>query len=198
MSIATKTGDRGETGLLFGVRVSKADLRISAVGDVDELCAAIGLIKPLLHASDPTLAPVIYILSNIQQKLTLLMGELSTEPEHLDTYVNKYGSINEENLTNLEKDLDVLEASVPKQKDWVLYGATVLGAQADFASKVCRRAERAMCRLDYHKERTLVFKYINRLSDYLHLLARWFDNAPTDIRIAEETLNTEENEKQSE
>ena len=198
MSIATKTGDSGNTGVLFGVRVSKADLRISAVGDVDELCAAIGLIKPLLHSSDPTLGPLVYILSNIQQKLTLLMGELSTEPEHLDTYVTKYGSINDEHLVNLETDLYALEAIVPKQKDWVLYGATVLGAQADFASKVCRRAERAMCRLDYHKERTLVYKYINRLSDYLHLLARWFDNTPTNIRTEEETTNTQENEQQPE
>ena len=129
------------------------------------------------------------------------MGELSTEPEHLDTYVNKYGSINEEHLTNLETDLYALEAVVPKQKDWVLYGATVLGAQADFASKVCRRAERAMCRLDYHKERTLVYKYINRLSDYLHLLARWFDNVPTNLSPEEEneeTSNTQENEQQPE
>lgn len=192
MSIATKTGDKGSTSLLFGDRVSKADLRIDAVGGVDEVCAAIGLIKPLLHPSDSTLAPIIYILSNIQQKLTLLMGELATEAEHLDDYVNKYGSINDEHLSNLEADLASLEKSLPKQKDWVLYGATVLGAQADFASKVCRRAERAMCRLDYHKKRTLVFKYINRLSDYLHLLARWFDNTPTNPQTSTETETNEQ------
>lgn len=194
MSIATKTGDKGDTGLLFGVRVSKADARIEAVGSVDELCAAIGLLKPLLHPDDPTLGAIIYILSNIQQKLTLLMGELSTEQEHIEEYVTKYGSITEEHLKNLETDLVTLEQTLPKQKDWVLYGTTVLGAQADWASKICRRAERSMCRLEYHKERALIFKYINRLSDYLHLLARWFDNTSAAPKEAGEASTTKENE----
>lgn len=187
MSIATKTGDKGTTGLLFGARVSKACPRINTVGEIDELCAAIGLIKPQLIKDNDEHIKQHRFLSAIQKNLTRFMGEVSTEASDRNRYVDTYGSINDNDLQVLEEYLTTLEESLPKQKGWVVYGDTEIGARTDFAAKLCRRAERALVNLDDSEKekywslqalppRAVLLQYINRLSDYLHLLARYFDN----------------------
>lgn len=184
MSIATKTGDKGTTGLLFGTRVSKADKRIAVVGDIDELCAALGLIKPCIRrfVMNPYYPD---LLTSIQRALTFFMGEVATEPSKRKSYVEKYDCLTVENLARVEEEIDTLEKNPnTKQTDWVMYGQSEIGAHCDFASKVCRRAERSfsiVCeqeQLENPEEhlRPVLAQYINRLSDLLHLLARYFDS----------------------
>jgi cob(I)alamin adenosyltransferase len=182
MKIATKTGDNGTTGLLFGLRVSKTDKRIAAVGDVDELNAAIGLIRPALWNYDlPRHKPVdkeyYAYLKKIQHSLTLLMGELATEESKLEQYASKYSAITEEDLAILDAQVVKLENTQEiEQKDWVLYGGSDIGSKFDFASKVCRRAERSYLHLNSENAyRPVLGKYLNRLSDFFHLLGRYYD-----------------------
>jgi cob(I)alamin adenosyltransferase len=192
MKIATKTGDNGTTGLLFGLRVSKTDKRIAAVGDVDELNAAIGLIRPALwnHAlprHEPVDKEYYAYLKKIQHNLTLLMGELATEESKLEQYASKYSAITEEDLAVLDAQVIKLENTQEiEQKDWVLYGGSDIGSKFDFASKVCRRAERSYLHLNpknvyrpvglyTYVYRPVLGKYLNRLSDFFHLLGRYYD-----------------------
>ena len=176
MKIATKTGDKGTTGLLFGKRVSKADKHIAAVGDVDELNAAIGLIKPALWKFEQGKGYYSF-LKSIQHNLTLLMGELATEAENLESYSTKYSALSQEHLDELEAEVEKMENNPElEQKGWVLYGNSEVGSKFDFASKVCRRAERTFVILDdKNVYRPLLLKYLNRLSDFLHLCARQYD-----------------------
>jgi cob(I)alamin adenosyltransferase len=182
MSIATKTGDNGTTGRLYGSRVSKTSAHIASVGDIDELNAAMGLARA--HMSSSIYAST---LQHIQKSLTLLMGEVVAEPEKRKEYYTKFNSLDDYDLSRLEDELNALEKDPrTKQKDWVLYGNSLIGAHCDFASKVCRRAERTLLAVKEYEDtlelnseqslRPLLYKYINRLSDFLHLLARYFDS----------------------
>lgn len=167
MKVATKTGDKGITGLLSGERLPKSDEVFDTLGDLDELSAAIGLAKVLSSSKD--------ILSGIQVNLINIMGELAY---YKNDYNEKFGSLHNDNLIILDSHVDLLQNRKElEQTDWVLYGKTELGARLDFASKVCRRAERKIVGLKFgHLDsNTLIIKYINRLSDYLYLLAREAD-----------------------
>jgi cob(I)alamin adenosyltransferase len=182
MSIATKTGDSGTTGRLYGSRVSKTSPHITSVGDIDELNAAMGSARA--HMSSSIYASTI---QHIQKSLTLLMGEVVAEPEKRKEYYTKFNSLDDYDLIRLEDELASLEKDPrTKQKDWVLYGNSIIGANCDFAAKVCRRAERSLLLVKEYEDtltlsteeslRPLLFKYINRLSDFLHVLARYFDS----------------------
>jgi cob(I)alamin adenosyltransferase len=183
MSIATKTGDKGTTGMLFGARVSKFDQRIAAVGDIDELNAALGLVKRQLVRKENT-RDYVHEFDTIQRQLTWLMGEVATEPDKRAEYVSKYPYITIEHLEQLEDSLQIYESSTnTKQTDWVMYGNSDASALCDFASKVCRRAERSFliakneeqCESDSHQYRPLLAMYLNRLSDFLYVVARYYD-----------------------
>jgi len=184
MSIATKTGDKGTTSLLYGYRVSKSDKSIAAVGDIDELSAAIGMIKPLIRkCSFKDYYPG--YLENVQRVLTFFMGEVVTEAQKRASYIEKFDFVNQLHLDRLDLEIKKLEENPStKQTDWIMYGDSEIGAHCDFASKICRRAERTFSlakeqeqvenpELDY---RPILSQYINRLSDFLHLLARYFDS----------------------
>lgn len=184
MSIATKTGDQGTTSLLYGVRVSKADKRIAAVGDIDELNAALGLIKTPLKKIVMS-AHYLGLLENVQRTLTYFMGEVVTEGSKRKSYIEKFSCVTQENLKSLEMEIERLEKDPStKQTDWIMYGQSEIGAFFDFASKVCRRAERSFSTAKEEEQvsnpeydyRPILSQYINRLSDLLHLLARYYDN----------------------
>jgi ATP:cob(I)alamin adenosyltransferase len=173
MSIATKTGDKGTTGTLFGERIRKSDKVIHAVGDIDELNAALGIVKAQLKARTDTWE---YkdILEGFQRTLTYYMGELSAG-EETKSYAEKYTSVSLDDVDKLNNMVLDLEKILPRQKDWVLYGESLIGSYFDFASKVCRRAERSVVVLmDDVPIRPELLQYINRLSDLLYLLARQF------------------------
>ena len=167
MSIATRTGDEGTTGLMYGRRVRKDSPRVEAYGEVDELNACLGLARA--HASGEVRGN----LETVQKALVGLMGELAVSPEDLARYESDgYARLKEEDLAFLDGQIEFLESLAPKAKGWSMPGGSVVGAALDLARTVCRRSERAVWRLgeEEGKVRSLIPKYLNRLSDLLWLL----------------------------
>lgn len=163
MSIYTKSGDRGETGLLGGLRISKTDRRIAAIGCVDELNAALGVLR-----TQKTAEPIDTLLERIQHELFCLGAELA-DPQ------KKYTAalIHESNIKSLEREIDRIELKLPKLKHFILPTGTAFSAQAHFSRAVCRRTERTLIKL--HRKEPLNAEipiYINRLSDLFFMLAR--------------------------
>lgn len=173
MSIATKTGDDGTTGLMFNRRVSKTDPRVEVCGSVDELTAALGLARATAEQNfvrDQLLV--------IQKDLIGLMGEVGTLPEDLPRYIQGgFARVTPELTRKLDEVIAQIEAQNVAPNDWALPGATASSAALDVARATCRRAERRICSLQeagqlQNKE---VVVYLNRLSDALWLLARWVE-----------------------
>lgn len=169
MSIATKTGDQGTTGLMYNRRVSKCHPRVEAYGSVDELNAALGLAR-----ASATDAFVSGNLLGIQQDLVTLMGELATGTEDLPRYAKDgFTLVSAEMTAKLDRLVAEIEAQSITFKGWATPGATLDSAALDVARTVCRRAERAVVRLRKHEEvPPIVVVYLNRLSDLLFVLAR--------------------------
>jgi len=169
MSIATRTGDGGTTALMYGRRVSKDSLRVEAYGEVDELNACLGLARAGAERRDKVL------LEKIQKALVGLMGELAVDPEDLIRYeADGYAQLKEADLALLDGEIILLEKAVPEAKGWSTPGGSLAGAALALARTVCRRAERGVWKLEKKegKVRTLIPKYLNRLSDLLWLLER--------------------------
>jgi cob(I)alamin adenosyltransferase len=170
MSIATKTGDSGQTRLMYNRRVSKCHPRVEAYGAVDELNAALGLARA--SAANPAQNSR---LESIQKDLVILMGELATQPEDLPRYVKDGYSLATGDLT-AKVDLIVREIEGRKIsfKGWATPGANVAAATLDVARTACRRAERRVCALQEAGElqNAEIIVYLNRLSDALWLMAR--------------------------
>jgi cob(I)alamin adenosyltransferase len=172
MSIVTKTGDKGETSLMFGHRVSKGDARVDAYGCVDELTAALGLARSI--ATDKFISDEILAA---QKDLIIVMGELATAPSDRERYVKDGFHVTTaamiDRITAVIVDLEKDKSLYPK--DWVIPGGTTISAALDFARTTCRRAERHIARFmanaeDFNAE---ILRYLNRLSDLLWILARY-------------------------
>ncbi|MCA6065157.1 cob(I)yrinic acid a,c-diamide adenosyltransferase [Thalassolituus marinus] len=158
--IATRTGDRGETGLGDGSRVSKSSERIHAIGEVDELNSWVGLLRAELTGDDE-LQP---LLHQIQHDLFDLGGELS---------VPGFNALNEALLTDIENQLEILNDTLPPLKDFILPGGSRAASLAHMVRTVCRRAERALVALTEHEDISgLSLQYLNRLSDLMFVMAR--------------------------
>jgi cob(I)alamin adenosyltransferase len=171
LSIATKTGDAGETSLMYGRRVPKTDPRVEAYGCVDELNAALGLARAADHES-----LVSEQILSIQKELITVMGELATAPEDLPRYQKDGFSLTTSAMVDrLTGQVEYLEKDKSLYgKGWVMPGNTPVGAALDFARTVCRRAERQVASLDHSKQpNNEILRYLNRLSDLCWLLARF-------------------------
>jgi cob(I)alamin adenosyltransferase len=168
MKIYTKTGDKGTTSLIGGTKVSKSHLRIEAYGTVDELNSYIGLCKDLL-----TDKPGILILQEIQDRLFTIGSSLASDPAKEPKM--KIPDLKEEDVTLLEKEMDKMNETMPVMKNFILPGGHVTVSHLHIARCVCRRAERCCVRLESesHEVEPIVVKYLNRLSDYLFVLARF-------------------------
>jgi len=170
MSIATKTGDSGTTGLMYNRRVSKCHPRVEAYGAVDELNTALGLAR----ASAPNPAHQSR-LEHIQKDLVILMGELATQAEDLSRYAKDgYSIVTNELTAKLDHLVREIEAQKISFKGWATPGANLAAATLDVARTACRRAERRVCALQeagqLHNVEIII--YLNRLSDVLWLMAR--------------------------
>ena len=172
MSIVTKTGDKGETSLMYGHRVSKSDTRVDAYGCIDELTAALGLARSVStdkFISDEILA--------VQKDLIVVMGELATEHNDRERYVKDGFQLTTaamvDRVTAVIVDLEKDESLYPK--DWVIPGAIPVSAALDFARTTCRRAERhiATVRTNESDFNIEILRYLNRLSDLCWILARY-------------------------
>jgi len=174
MSIATKTGDKGETSLMYGRRVLKSDIQVEAYGCVDELTSALGLARAL--SEDANLKGQILA---IQKELITVMGELATRPEDRERYLKDgFKSVTGEMVDGLTEQIDELEKNRKLVfKDWVIPGAGPTSAALDLARTTCRRAERAVITLarDTKNFNGEVIRYLNRLSDLCWLFARCED-----------------------
>lgn len=177
MSIITKTGDDGMTGLMYGRRVPKNHPRIEACGSVDELTSTLGVARAA--AAGDFLSQR---LLEIQKDLVTVMGELGTAPEDWPRYQQDgFPVVTAAMTAKLEQMAATMEAELGPFKDWVIPGANGSAALLDLARAICRRAERQVFGL--HQVQPLanqeMLVYFNRLSDVLWLLARWSERQGT-------------------
>jgi cob(I)alamin adenosyltransferase len=162
----TKTGDAGETGLFDGTRVSKADPRVAAFGDVDELNAWLGVVRA--QNSDPEIEGM---LEQIQRDLFALGALLADPRQRIAARVGK-ATVTDADVTRLERWIDGFEAGLPRLRRFVLAGGGVTGASLHLGRTVCRRAERSVVALGPGAVMPVVVIYLNRLSDLLFAMAR--------------------------
>ena len=161
--IYTKGGDKGKTSLVGGSRVSKSNVIIDAIGNVDELNALLGLAVCDLKK------PFISILKNIQNDLFDIGADIATP-------INKKGTvlrINKNYIFYLEKEIDKINNNLPTLNSFILPGGSKISSIIHLARTVNRRCERSVVKLnEKQKVNVEVLKYLNRLSDYLFVLAR--------------------------
>ena len=169
MKIYTKTGDTGHTSLFDGTRVTKADARVDAYGEVDELNAWLGLARASRSDAGPDTA-VDEALVRIQRDLFALGAQLADPGEKLAARVTK-AVIADADVERLEQLIDQMDMELPPLRRFILAGGTPAGAALHVARTVCRRAERRMVALRPPIDPVLV-RYVNRLSDLLFVLAR--------------------------
>ena len=167
MKIYTKTGDAGETGLFGGARLSKASLRVEAYGEVDELNSAVGW--ACVPVSDPDLDA---LLNQIQNDLFEVGAELGSTEDRKQK--GTMPLIEEPQVEALERAIDKYEQGPPALTSFVLPGGSEGAARFHLARCVCRRAERSLVALGAQESlRGELFRYVNRLSDLLFVLARY-------------------------
>jgi len=171
MSIVTKTGDSGTTGLMYNRRVSKCHPRVEAYGAVDELNAALGVARAT--TVEEFIGPQ---LLSIQKDLVVVMGELATAQEDLQRYASDgFQLVTSTMASRLESLCKEIEAQNITYHGWATPGANPTSAALDVARTVCRRAERRISALEEASQlqNPELLIYLNRLSDLLWLLARW-------------------------
>lgn len=190
MNIYTKNGDKGTTDLVRTKNVSKSDDRIELVGTIDELTSHIGVVKTLLTDGE-----TIRMLEKIQETLITVMAGVA------DPY-NREHHINDDKTQLLEEEIDRMEGLFDRPKKFILPGGTRLSAETDVARTVARRAERALASVGVKfGADTGAKKYMNRLADYLYVLARWEDaknSGKAEEAAGTEQKNREESEKRME
>ncbi len=165
--IYTKTGDKGQTSLIGGTRIPKFDIRIEAYGTIDELNSNIGLVRDqeMDEQSKNTLI-------EIQDRLFTIGSLLAADPEKNKMVLPQ---ILESDIELLEKEIDDMNEQLPEMKSFVLPGGHSTISFCHLARCVCRRAERCVLRLnEVQPVNELIYKYLNRLSDYLFVLSRKF------------------------
>lgn len=176
MSIVTKTGDSGTTGLMYNRRVSKSDPRVEAIGCVDELNAALGWARALA-----TSAALKETIAAVQRDLITLMGELATEVADLPRYLQDgFRPVTAELTGKLDRLAVELEGRQAPRRGWALPGGNRTAAALDVARTVCRRAERRVCALleSGQSNNPELLVYLNRLGDVLWILARAAEAEP--------------------
>lgn len=166
--IYTKTGDAGRTSLIGGTKVRKNHARINAYGTIDELNAWIGLLGDQLsdmHIRD--------LLREIQDRLFTIGSALACDP-HKEISM-KIPDLKESDILLLEKEMDGMNDKLPEMKSFILPGGHPTVSTAHISRTICRRAERITVELDALEPtgQPLIIKYLNRLSDYLFVLARY-------------------------
>jgi cob(I)alamin adenosyltransferase len=166
--IYTKTGDSGKTSLIGGTKVPKSHIRIQSYGTVDELNAFTGLLRDQLsdaHSRE--------LLLEIQDRLFTIGSSLACDP--VKEIAMKIPDLKESDILLLEDEIDRMNDKLPEMKSFILPGGHVSVSTAHICRTICRRAERLIVELDEKEQldQPLIIKYLNRLSDYFFVLARW-------------------------
>ena len=174
MRVYTKTGDNGTTALVGGVRIKKTDIRLEAYGTVDELNSQIGLLVALMEkqgVENETVGSRREELIRIQNTHIKVGTHMATDQSKTPLYPSAI--LPEGETEMLEQAIDSMNAQLPEKQGFVLPGGTVAAAQAHVCRTVCRRAERRIAQLaEIAKVGPEIMQYINRLSDYLFILAK--------------------------
>ncbi|MEP7279836.1 MAG: cob(I)yrinic acid a,c-diamide adenosyltransferase [Bacteroidota bacterium] len=166
--IYTKTGDKGNTSLIGGTKVSKSDIRIEAFGTVDELNSYIGLCRDLLSEAQSR-----DLLLEIQDRLFTIGASLACDPVKEPKL--RLPDLKETDAILLENEIDRMNETLPPMKSFILPGGHPLVSHLHLARCICRRAERCCVRLATTGTGTapIILQYLNRLSDYLFVLSRY-------------------------
>lgn len=166
-NIYTKTGDKGQTSLIGGTKISKAHLRIEAYGTVDELNSWIGLCRDILEDEQSKIT-----LREVQDRLFTIGSALACDPDKETKMA--IPDLMETDCKFLEQQIDAMEDLLPVMKSFILPGGDIRISQLHITRCVCRRAERCCVRLSEETRLDgMIIKYVNRLSDYLFVLARY-------------------------
>lgn len=163
MNIYTKTGDKGTTSLVGGTRVSKNHPRVEAYGNVDELISFIGLLKAQSAENDFGVD-----FRRIQSTLMLVAAHLAS-----NNHTSAVKDLNENEIVFLEKEIDKMQAQLPLQTAFIIPGGTKASSLCHVCRTVCRRSERSAIAIENDDYIAIDIKYLNRLSDYLFVLARF-------------------------
>lgn len=166
--IYTKTGDLGKTSLIGGTKVNKSHLRIESYGTIDELNSYIGLVNDLIVDENSR-----FVLKEIQDRLFTIGSSLACDPDK-ETLM-KIPDLKENDISFLENEIDKMNEVLPAMKSFILSGGHVAVSTTHVVRCVCRRAERICVQMQEEGLfiEPLVIKYLNRLSDYLFVLARF-------------------------
>ena len=165
MKIYTKKGDSGTTQLIGGTRLPKDNIRIEAYGAVDELNAFVGMVRDNEGTQEEK-----EVLIRIQDRLFVMGSLLAADP---DKNKMKLPELEEADITLLEERIDAMDSALPEMTNFILPGGHISVSTCHVARCVCRRAERLCITLDHeYTLNPLILKYLNRLSDYLFILAR--------------------------
>lgn len=168
----TKYGDTGETSLLYGGRVSKADQHCEAYGVIDESCSAIGLARALSQDDR-----VKEMLLELERNLFVVGAELATDPAKHAVFKRHFAPLSIEMTGHLEELIDMLQIEVQLPRSFVLPGGSAASAAMDLARTTVRRAEREAVRLMETDQlsNAEILRYLNRLGDLLFIIARYED-----------------------
>ncbi|UAY50745.1 cob(I)yrinic acid a,c-diamide adenosyltransferase [Ferruginibacter albus] len=168
IKIYTKTGDGGKTSLIGGTKVAKSDLRIETYGTIDELNSYIGLVNDHLAEEHSKT-----ILKEVQDRLFTIGSSLACDTDKEPKM--KIPDLKEEDILLLEKEIDKMNEVLPEMKSFILPGGHVAVSTTHIARCVCRRSERLCVNMTESNlfVEPLIIKYLNRLSDYLFVLARY-------------------------
>jgi cob(I)alamin adenosyltransferase len=174
--IYTKTGDKGGTSLIGGVRVPKSHIRIESYGTVDELNSYLGMVNDICNNANITAS-----LREIQDRLFTIGSALATDPGK--EIKMKLPDLHDADVTWLEERIDEMNEVLPEMRSFILPGGNLGASTCHVARCVCRRAERICVSMQQQNELIppLIIQYLNRLSDYLFVLARYIghiNNAP--------------------
>ena len=173
--VYTRTGDKGKTSLIGGTRVSKAHLRLETYGTVDELNSVIGVVIAELSGEAESLTP---FLQRIQSDLFEIGSHLACEDKNLR---ERLPLVHEDHIAELESKMDEFSRQLPELKNFILPGGSRASAQAHMARTICRRAERLCVSMNDAASSSgietvpaepVIIRYINRLSDFMFVLAR--------------------------
>ena len=164
--VYTRTGDQGETSLVGGVRIKKSNIRLEAYGTVDELSAHLGMLVSMMEAGDER-----NFIIRIQNNLFNVCTHLATDQSQTQVYPSAH--LAEGEIASLEQKIDSLMKQLPERQGFVLPGGVPAACQAHICRTVCRRAERRIVALAEEAQiAPEMQQYINRLSDYLFVLAK--------------------------
>ncbi len=170
--VYTRSGDDGDTGLLYGGRISKSDLLTEAYGTVDEMVSIMGLARSISQSDK-----VKQTLIVLQKQLFQIGSELATLPQNHAELEKNLGMISKRMVEDLENMIDEFKSEVELPAAFIVPGASTVSAYIDVARAVCRRAERRIVELKNQNRlpNSQVLRYMNRLSDLLFVMARYED-----------------------